>query len=132
MQCCFVGILKGVCANCQKIHLTRILFSADGATLKLDNHKNGWKVVCVYQEHNEDENFIPVRALGSQCVSIRKKLSYKKTYLSEYWVGGRQNNLTSESMSISLKFSATAFNYPSLKGIPIDRLKTSFLDMWGG
>ena len=23
-------------------------FSADGATLKLDNQKNGWKGVCVY------------------------------------------------------------------------------------
>ncbi len=28
--------------------------SADGATMKLDNQKNGWKGVCVYQECNCD------------------------------------------------------------------------------
>jgi hypothetical protein len=26
--------------------------SADSATLKLDNQKNGWKGVCVHQEKN--------------------------------------------------------------------------------
>ena len=30
--------------------LNEEIFSADGATLKLDNQKNGWKGVCVYQE----------------------------------------------------------------------------------
>ena len=45
------------------------ILSADRATLKLDNQKNGWKVVCVYQEHNGDENFIPVRALGRRFIS---------------------------------------------------------------
>ena len=34
------------------------------ATLNLYNEKNGWKGVCVYQEHNGDEKFSPVRALG--------------------------------------------------------------------
>ena len=46
------------------------ILSADGTTLKLVNQKNGWKGVCVYQEHNADEKFIPVRALGRRCVSI--------------------------------------------------------------
>ena len=40
------------------------ILSAYGATLKLDNQKNVWKGVCVYQEHNRDEKFSPVRALG--------------------------------------------------------------------
>ena len=30
------------------------ILSADGETLKLDNQKNGWKGVCVYQEQNAD------------------------------------------------------------------------------
>ena len=30
----------------------------------LQMEKNGWKVVCVYKEHNGDEKFNPVRALG--------------------------------------------------------------------
>ena len=37
---------------------------ADGATMKLDNHKNGWKGVCVYQQANGDPIDCPVRALG--------------------------------------------------------------------
>ena len=41
-----------------------IIMTADGATMKLDNQKNGWKGVCVYQEHNGDNVNCPVRALG--------------------------------------------------------------------
>ena len=48
--------------------LDKDILSADGATIKLDNQKNGWKGVCVYQKHNGDEKFRPVRALGSWCV----------------------------------------------------------------
>ena len=87
--------------------------------------------MCVYQEHNGDESFIPVRALGRRCILNRKKLSNKKTYLSAYWVGGRQKYITAENISASLKFAATAFNYPSLKGIPIDRVYTHSL-IFGG
>ena len=29
--------------------LDKDILSTDGATLKLDNQKNGWKEVCVYQ-----------------------------------------------------------------------------------
>ena len=57
---------------------------AYGATLKLDNHKNGWKGVCVCQEHNGYEKFGPVRALGRSFISIRKKVKNKKTHLSAY------------------------------------------------
>ena len=67
--------------------------SADGATLKMDNQKNGWKGVCIYQEQNGYEKFIPVRALERRCVSIQKKASNKKTHLSVYLVGGRRKYL---------------------------------------
>ena len=49
------------------------ILSADGAILKLDNQKYGCKGVCVYQEKNGYEKFIPVRALGRRLVSIRNK-----------------------------------------------------------
>ncbi len=44
--------------------LDHLIATADGATLKLDNQKNGWKGVCVYQEANGDSYNCPVRALG--------------------------------------------------------------------
>jgi hypothetical protein len=40
------------------------ILTADSATLKLDNQKNGWKGVCVHQETNGDAFYCPIRALG--------------------------------------------------------------------
>ena len=84
-----------------------------------------------YQDQNGDENLIPARALGRWCVSTRQKMSNKKTYLSEYWVGGKHKDLTADNMSAALKFAATALNYPSLKGIPIDTVETHSLRSGG-
>ena len=70
--------------------LEKGILSADGATLKLENQKNGWKIVCVYEEHNGDEKFNPVKALGRRCVPIYNVFINKKTYLSEYWVVGAE------------------------------------------
>ena len=78
--------------------------------------------MCVYQEHNEDGHFSPVRALGRRCVSIWGKLINKKKYLSAYLVGGRRKYLNAENMIVALKLSTTALNYSSLKWILIDRL----------
>ena len=41
-----------------------LILAAEGATMKLDNQKNGWKGVCVYQECNGDPIHCPVRPLG--------------------------------------------------------------------
>jgi hypothetical protein len=41
-----------------------LITPADGATMKLDNQKNGWKGVCIYQEANGEVYLCPVRALG--------------------------------------------------------------------
>ena len=87
--------------------------------------------MCVYQEHNGDEKFIPVRALGRRFASIRNKVKNKKTYLSEYWVEGKRKYLNAENMSAALKFSTTTLNYTSLKGIPIDRGDTHSLRSGG-
>ena len=111
--------------------LDKKILSADGATLKLDNQKNGWKGVCVYQEHNRDEKFRPVRVMVRWFVSIRNKVKNKKTYLSAYWVEGKRKDLNAENMSAALKFATTALNYPYLKGIPVDRVDTHSLRSWG-
>ena len=69
---CFCRYSKGHLRQMPINSLDEEILSADGATLKLNNQKNGWKRVCVYQEHNGDEKFSPVRALGGRCVSIQK------------------------------------------------------------
>ena len=89
------------------------------------------EIVCVYQEHNGDKKFSPVRALGRRFVSIRNKVKNKKTYLSEYWVEGKRKDLNDENMSAALKFATTALNYPYLEGIPIYRVDTHSL-RYGG
>ena len=80
--------------------------------------------MCVYQEHNGDNKFSPERELRRRCVSIQEKGSNKKTYLSEYLVGGRRKYLNANNMSAELKFATNAFNYPSLKRILIGRVDT--------
>ena len=40
------------------------IMTADSATQKLDNQKNGWEGVCVHQEASGEIDFCPVRALG--------------------------------------------------------------------
>ena len=89
------------------------ILSEDGATLKLDHQKNGYKGVCNYQEHNGDEKFGPVRALGGRFISILNKVKNKSTYLSSYWLEGKIKYLNAENMSAALKFATTALNYPS-------------------
>ena len=39
----------------------------------------------------------------------------------------KRKYLNAENMSAALKFATTALNYPSLKGIPIDRVDTHSL-----
>jgi hypothetical protein len=47
-----------------------LILAAKGATMKLDNQKNGWKGICVYQECNGDPIYCPVRALGRRYVHL--------------------------------------------------------------
>ncbi len=49
-----------------------LILSANSATLKLDNQKNGWKGVCLHQETNGDIFFCPIRALGRRVVHLRR------------------------------------------------------------
>ena len=44
---------------------------------------------------------------------------------------GKIKDLNADNMSAALKFATTALNYPSLKGIPIDRVDTHSLRSGG-
>ena len=104
-----------------------LIAAADGATMKLDNQKNGWKGVCIYQETNGDGYLCPVRALGRRFLHLRQHGGTNKTFLSSYWLRGARADVTAEHISRTLKQAVSALRYPTTKVFPIDRINTHSL-----
>jgi hypothetical protein len=107
------------------------IMMADGATLKLDNQKNGWKGVCVYQEHNGEQYFCPVRALGRHYCYLRSHHGEARTFLSAYWENNICYDVAGENISKAVKSAAMALDYPVSKGIPVQRVNTHSLRSGG-
>jgi hypothetical protein len=103
------------------------LLTVEGATLKLDNQKNGWKGVCVYQQHNGDPLWCPVQAIARRVIHMRKHNATGKDYLLAYYENGICKDVKAEDMSRHLKLAAGLLNYPTRKGIPIKRVDTHSL-----
>ena len=109
-----------------------LLLTANGATLKLDNQKNSWKGVCGFHKANGDQLFCPVRALARRYQHITTHTSNTKEVLSAYWDSGEHPRMvTAEHISQSLKLAASMLEYPSKKGIPIQRVNTHLLRSGG-
>ena len=106
--------------------------TANGATLKLDNQKNSWKGVCVYHKANGDSRHCPVRAIARCYLHLRSWGADSKTFLSAYYDDtGKRSDITNEDVSRALKSAATMLDYPTAKGIPIDRIDTHSLRSGG-
>ena len=111
-----------------------VILSADAATLKLDNQKNGWKGVCISHHSNGREAFDPVRALGRRYVHIREncKEQSEETLLSAYFdAEGNRGDLKDKDIRAGLKVAAGVLDYPAARGIPIDRIDTHSLRIGG-
>lgn len=108
-----------------------LISTADSATLKLDNQKNGYKGVCINQEANGDPLNCPVRALGRRFLHLRRNGADDSTTLSTYYERSIQHEVLAEHISRALKLAATALNYPSRKGIPIALIDTHSLRSGG-
>ena len=109
-----------------------LIASADGATLKLDNQKNGWKGVCVYHETNGAPEHCPVRALGRRYLHLRHHGATPKTFLSTFYnEASKRCDITNENITAALKRAATILDYPIAKGIPIERIDTHSLRSGG-
>jgi hypothetical protein len=108
-----------------------LIRTADSATLKLDNQKNGWKGVCVHQEANGEPFNCPVKALARRVLHLRDHSSDRKTFLSTFYHKGSRFDICGEDVSKSLKLAATILQYPSTRGIPIDRIDTHSLRSGG-
>jgi hypothetical protein len=107
-----------------------LIMSAQSATLKLDNQKNGWRGVCIHQEANGESVACPVRALGQCYLDIRDHSADPKLTLSSYYSKGRRQDVTDKHIRAALKFAAHALGYPS-RGFPIDRVDTHSLRSGG-
>jgi hypothetical protein len=99
--------------------------------MKLDNHKNGWKGICVYQEANSNDYLCPVKALGQHFLHLCLHGSTTKTFLSSYWMKGAKADVTEENISRALKSAAMELQYPTNMGIPISRINTHSLRSGG-
>jgi hypothetical protein len=108
---------------------TSLVLTADSATLKLDNQKNGWKGVYVHQEANGESFNCPVRALPHRVLHLRDHNAAGKMLLSSFFHQGTQFDVCGEDISKGLKLAATILQYPSTRGIPIERIDTHSLPL---
>ena len=109
-----------------------LISSADGATLKLDNQKNGWKGACIFQEANGDPHYCPVRAVARRVLHIRQHSADNKEVISAYWdVSKIARSVTAEHISKAIKIAAGMLQYPARKGIPLQRINTHSLRSGG-
>jgi hypothetical protein len=108
-----------------------MILSADAATLKLDNQKNGRKGVCISHHSNGEGEFDPVKALARRYVHIRSHTSDQNTYLSAVFEDGVRTDVLAKDVSAGLKMAAAALDYPASRGIPIDKIDTHSLRIGG-
>ena len=104
-----------------------VIAKAVAVTLRLSNQKNGWKNVCIHQQANGAVFVCPVKALVRIYLSIRGFNSSGETFLSTYLSKGEERDVTHHDISAALKFAATKLQYPSTRGVPIDRIDTHSL-----
>jgi hypothetical protein len=111
---------------------SKLIMTADSATLKLDNQKNGWHGVCIHHESNGQEAFDPVRALGRRVLHIRSNAPGQDSiFLSAVFQSGVRSDISDKDIRAALKLAASALNYPATRGIPIERVDTHSLCIGG-
>ncbi len=97
-----------------------LITTAESATLKLNNQKNGWKGVCVHQGANGEAFNCPVKALDCRVIHIRENGGDHKALLSTFYLDGVHYNVTGDDVSKGLKMAAMLLHYPSSRGKPIE------------
>jgi hypothetical protein len=108
------------------------IMTADCATLKLDNQKNGWHGVCINHEWNGDDTFDAVRALGRCYIHIRDNSNGNwNAYLSSVFDKGVKTDVRDRDIRAAIKKAAAMLDYPSSRGIPINRIDTHSLRIGG-
>ncbi len=84
--------------------------------------------MCVYHESNGDRWHCPVRALSRHYLHLRTMGANAKTFLSAYFdEENTRQDITNEDVSRALKMAAAVLDYPTARGIPVDRIDTHLL-----
>ena len=107
-----------------------LILTADSATLKLNNQKNGWKGICVHKEANGEPINCPVWALTRRVLHLWEYNADGKTLLSAFFHLGICYDVSGDDTSKGLKLVAQNIQYPTTRGIPIKRIDTHSL--WSG
>ena len=109
------------------------IFEAISSTLTLGNQKNGWKGACIHHEGTGDPIFCPTKALARRYCHIRKYCKGDMSVpLCTYYTGdGNRMEVTDKDIRAALKSAAAMLNYPSERGIPIERIDTHSLRSGG-
>ncbi len=86
----------------------------------------------MYHESNGEAWHCPVRALARRHIHLHENGTDTKTFLLAYYDDkGQRGNITNEDVSKTLKAAATVLEYPTAKGIPVDRIDTHLLRSGG-
>ena len=107
------------------------IMTADSATLKLDNSKNGWKGVCIHQEENGEEWNCAIRALGRRYCYILQQSGSLDTFLSAFWIDGTRYDVCDEDIRKSIKLASVELDYLCTRGIPEELVDTHSLRAGG-
>jgi hypothetical protein len=109
------------------------IMSADAASLRLGNQKNGWKNVAVSHHSNGLELFDPVRGLGRRYIHIRSHCGDNwDVELSAFFEPGQERqDLWDRDIRSGLKTAAAVLDYHANRGIPIERVDTHSLRIGG-
>jgi hypothetical protein len=107
------------------------MMTADSATLKLDNQKNGWKAACIHQEVNGEHIKCPVRALARRVIHLRRNKADGKTFLCKVYAKEGDRYVCAGDVSAGLKVAANILQYPLTRGIPISSVDTHSLRSGG-
>jgi hypothetical protein len=107
------------------------ILSADAATLRISNQKNGHKGACVHHSAIDGSPFAcPVRALGRRYIHMRANDKTGKAFICSFWDAAGHGNVTENHIRYAVKFAAKALGYPD-RGIPLDRIDTHSLRSGG-
>ncbi len=72
-----------------------------------------------------------MKALARRVSHIRDNGGDQKALLSAFFCKGTRYDVTGDDISKGLKMAATLLNYPSMRGIPIERIDTHSLRSGG-